>query len=60
MNLLAWCPWPHQRPGRRALWPAPTVDRAGGRHGTRDLCGRTSRRRLVLPHNLAHGRFGRF
>src|SRR5664280_1832687 len=25
---------------------------AGGRQGTRDLCGRTSRRRLALPHNF--------
>jgi len=52
MSLLAWCPWPHQRPGRRAPWPAPAVDMAGGRQGTRDLCGRTSRRRLALPHNF--------
>src|SRR5450759_1494392 len=39
-------------PGPASSLASAAVDRAGGRHGTRDLCGRTSRRRLEPSHNF--------
>jgi len=55
MNLLAWCPWPHQRSGRRAPWPArrstqhPRPAFSGARHATASDCVHCWRRHRAVP-----------